>query len=510
MRDFTAPHMRPQSGRTATPKARRSLFARVLNIGYPAEAGALQATRQKPTGRRVRPNGGMELLAAILVAVVFTASGTVYYCSELLNVSGDTFYHNVIVNNVNVGGKSRAEAAALFEGDRSVPELGVTVEIDGRKWEIRSSDINAHYNLDEVLDKALAVGHEGGVFKRLSEILTLRSEPASFSLSADYDETRLHEIAMEISRDTSVAPINASLQFFPAADPCFIYTEESPGRDVDAEELYTKMKARVDSGKVATLSLQTELLHPQETVQQLKDRTQLVGTFTTALKPDIVRTGNVLLAGDAVNGTVLEPGEEFSFNQATGERTKARGYGDAPTISGGQLVDAPGGGVCQVSTTIYNAALLAGLEIVERHSHTWPLTYADPGRDATVDWGSKKDLRIRNNLDKPVYLLFTVDNAKSLITVEFYGLPGVETITVVAEDFETITPQKPIKYSNPGKPIGWTKTITPARNGCRVKIYRVFTSGEEVRRELVSKDYYPPQRGEIEIGTQAPTDDDDK
>ncbi len=509
MRDFTAPHMRPQQSRSASPKARRNLFARVFGIGYQAEAGVLHPVRQKPAGRRVRPNGGLELLAAILVAVVFTACGAVYYCSELLNVQDGIFYHNVTVDNVDVGGKTKEEALALFAGDRSVPKLGVTVEIDGRKWDIRSADVDARYNLDEVMAQALAVGHEGGVLKRLAEILKLRNEAANFPLSATYNESKLHEIAVEITRETSLAPTNAALQFFPASDPCFVYSEEKPGRDVDAEELYTQMKASMDTGTIAVLSMQSKVLQPHETMQQLKDRTQMIGTFTTALKPNVVRTGNVLLAGDAVNGTVLEPGEEFSFNQTTGERTKARGYGDAPTISGGQLVDAPGGGVCQVSTTIYNAALLAGLEIVERHNHTWPLTYAEAGRDATVDWGSKKDLRIRNSTDKPVYLLFSVDTAKALVTAEFYGLPGIESITVVAEGLETITPPKPLKYSNASKPIGWTKTITPARNGCRVKIYRIFTNGEEVHRELVSEDYYPPQRGEIEIGTQAPPGNDD-
>lgn len=468
-------------------------------LHMPAQAHSMDGARPKSFGRRLRPDKRAEMLAAIIVAVLFTVCGAVYFCADLL--SGNLFYNNIYIDGVNVGGKSLGDVKGLFSEQGKVPNIGVMLDIDGKKWNITARDVSAHYDTDKIIEKAYKVGREGGVLQKLSDILSLRTTRRDFTSSATYDDKMLPGIAERIAREIYRPATNATMVFQPEKAELFLITDENAGRSISTEVLAAQLKSSLDQGVIATLSMKSDAIVPEITKAMYVEQTQLIGSFTTALKPDAPRSKNIRLAGEAVNGAVLYPGDEFSFNVRTGERTKEKGYVDAPTISGSQLVDAPGGGVCQVSTTIYNAALLAGLEVVERHHHTWPVSYVGAGQDATVDWPSK-DLRLKNSSDETMYLIFRVDEKNEMVTAEFYGMPGIEAVSVKTEGYETITPDAPLKFSNLNKPIGWTKVRVPARNGCTVNVYRVFTSSTGERRVFLYKDVYPTQRGELEIGTK--------
>jgi vancomycin resistance protein YoaR len=396
MRKYSAPRYRPAAPVRKAALRRgfmRNASPRTLNIGYQARAGVLQSIRQRPAGRRLRPNRGSELLAAIAVVVLFAACGAVYFSAGLLCVPDGTIYSNIFINGVNVGGRTGAEAVAMLSG-KALPDLGLELTLDGRKQAVAAGDIGAHYDVEGAVARALAVGHEGGALRRLSEVLALRRGRRNFTSAAAYSDDMLKALANGIASSAGRPGTDAAMQFLPDTDGVFNYTGETPGVSVDAGELHARMKEALDGGR-RELAFQGAPLAPGITAAVLKGRTQLLGTCTTALGADAVRNRNIRLAGGAVNGTVIMPGEEFSFNGRTGGRTADKGYADAPAISNGKLVDAPGGGVCQVSSTVYNAALLAGLEIVERHHHSWPVSYVPVGFDSTVDWASGKDLRIK-------------------------------------------------------------------------------------------------------------------
>lgn len=154
-------------------------------------------------------------------------------------------------------------------------------------------------------------------------------------------------------------------------------------------------------------------LNPQE----LTVRAQF---FTSYPSSSEERKNNIKLAAKSLNNTLVDVGGEFSFNQTVGERTIARGYKSAKIIVGGEFVDGVGGGVCQVSTTLYNAALIAGLEITEYHPHSLSVSYVAPSFDAMVNSGSA-DLKFINNTDNPIIILVTADD--SCITVKIIGEP---------------------------------------------------------------------------------------
>jgi len=202
-----------------------------------------------------------------------------------------------------------------------------------------------------------------------------------------------------------------------------------------------------------------------------------LGSFTTTLVGSLPeRTHNLRLAVQALDGAVLRPGEEFSFNQRVGPRTAERGYGPAPVILRETRQVQVGGGVCQAATTLFDAALLAGLGVVERHRHSSPVDYVAPGEDATIAWGVK-DLRLRNDLDQDVRLRVEVLGSTLVVRIE-----GGEEIGDSFE-LETVEHESPAPDDVAGLP------------GREIELYRVrIRDGQELERELVHRDHYPPSR----------------
>lgn len=161
----------------------------------------------------------------------------------------------------------------------------------------------------------------------------------------------------------------------------------------------------------------------EDAAGSMEDQYRIIGSFTTHTTANNVRNTNVRLASEAINGLILQPGEEFSFNDVVGQRTTAKGYGPAAAYSNGEVVQEVGGGVCQVSTTLYNAVFYAGLESTLRSSHTFEPSYVTPGRDATVSWGGP-NYKFKNTSEYPICVLEHYENRT--VTAEIYGVPVLE------------------------------------------------------------------------------------
>ena len=194
-------------------------------------------------------------------------------------------------------------------------------------------------------------------------------------------------------------------------------SESVVGVDIDLEGAIMLLGV-VDSG--TAISIDVEYTQPEVTQEFLENLLfrDLIGECVTQIPGTENRLNNIILAAAAVNGLILEPGEEFSFNRTVGQRTTARGYKLAPAFSNGTTVQAVGGGICQVSSTIYSAILDTDIRVTERHPHGLPVAYIPRGRDATVSWGSL-DFRFMNNTEYPLRIDAEVDGRT--ITVHIYG-----------------------------------------------------------------------------------------
>lgn len=225
---------------------------------------------------------------------------------------------------------------------------------------------------------------------------------------------------------------------------------------------------------------------------------RVMAAYSTSLDGrTAAQRSNALLAARAVDGAVIQPGGVFSFNRTVGPWTADRGYLRAPVSYEGELVKDWGGGVCQTSTTLYNAALVAGLDVVERHPHTWAPRYAPPGRDAAVAQYDI-DLRFRNSNPWPVRIRTRVVGDSlgfEVVGREAGSIASVATLSMGRADPVEIT--LPSVHVAPGRRL----IITRGKPGARVTVYRVFLKGPKAGvRELVSRDSYPAMNRVVALG----------
>lgn len=213
------------------------------------------------------------------------------------------------------------------------------------------------------------------------------------------------------------------------------------------------------------------------------------------------RSTNLELAANKIDGTVLLPGEEFSYNQVVGKRTIENGYKNAAVFSNGKVEDGLGGGICQISTTLYNAVLLANLEITERRNHSFVTSYEDPGRDATVVYGVQ-DFKFKNSREYPIKIAASVKNGVATMTV--MGIKEEVEYDVKIRAYTTATiPYKTEKRKNSNLAEGKEKVIQSGTKGAKAVCYRdLYLNGKKVKTELLSRDTYGTMKRIVEVGTK--------
>ncbi|MCL6630336.1 MAG: VanW family protein, partial [Armatimonadetes bacterium] len=210
------------------------------------------------------------------------------------------------------------------------------------------------------------------------------------------------------------------------------------------------------------------------------------------------RTHNLMTAARALNGTLIKPGEVFSYNEVVGPRQPSRGYRKAPIFVRGEVEQGIGGGVCQVSTTLYNAALLANMEIVSRAHHSRPVDYAPVGRDATVAYPSP-DLKFKNTTPAPVYISASVGGGTVNITL-FGRKMDDQEVELVSEGHQVIRPRV-IRIADKNLSPGEEIVREAGRPGHRVKIYRIIKKhGQVIKKELICSDFYKPEDRVVAFG----------
>ena len=252
-----------------------------------------------------------------------------------------------------------------------------------------------------------------------------------------------------------------------------------------------------------TYTIPLKLIPPKITTNKLGIEAfpdELASYKTTFSASNVNRSTNIRLASEKINGTVVMPGEIFSYNATVGERTAAKGYKSAGVYVGGQVTTGIGGGICQVSSTLYNAVLLSNLEIVARYNHCFNTGYVPVSRDATVSWGGP-DFKFKNTRNYPIKIICTGTNGTEY--VQILGLKEKDECDVEIQSYVT----KWISYStitrkDSSLPKGETKVIESGSNGCKSVAYRILKKdGEVISKELLSQDVYDPHNRIIAVGT---------
>ncbi len=233
--------------------------------------------------------------------------------------------------------------------------------------------------------------------------------------------------------DTSVLPVDAEIIFTPNETELFKIKRERYGKQIDTADLKNKIQYALKSRK-REIYATFYSLHPSITAKELSECTHKKGEFFTDYSASSDgRKHNISLAASLINGSVIQSRQTFSFNQTVGERTYERGFTDAKVISRGTFTDGVGGGVCQASTTLYNAALLSELTVCERHRHSIAVNYVKPSFDAMVT-DNVCDLKIKNNTPLPVFIKATADG--STLRFEFYGIKNKYDVKLISTEIK--------------------------------------------------------------------------
>ena len=275
---------------------------------------------------------------------------------------------------------------------------------------------------------------------------------------------------------------------------------EKVGVQIDVEEARTI----IGDGSAESYEIPVTTTAAKVTAEKLEEvlfRDTLASCSTSLNEGNVPRTNNVRLASAAINGTILNPGEEFSYNNVVGERTTERGYQSAGAYSGNEIIDEVGGGVCQPSSTLYMAVLRADLEVTQRVNHSFTVAYTPLGEDATVSWGGP-DFCFKNDTDYPIKILAEQSNGQ--LTMTIVGTKTSDkTVTTRTEVIETYTPQRIEKKDN-SMMVGQSRVEVSGIPGYSTRTYKIITENGQTTEELANTSNYIKRDEVVYVGTIQP------
>ena len=505
----------PAPVRTARPKYKRKdenrgAWAAVIAACLIFLAAAGIAVLPQLTGIRYRFLPNLAFVNGNLISLDTKRQENFDICRDELY--SDRIYQGAYIDNVHVGGMTKAEAihAVSQVHEDAGKAFDITVAVGNESWHINSERVPISRNTEEIVERAWATGRSNTAGlsgdavtpfqERIDRVAAMRSNPVTFATKQDYDHTALRNMTDGIVNYVNRDPVNSMVKSFDFNTKTFTFTDDKPGARIDPDGLYAQVAGLLDDGVTnKELRIVPEKILAEVTKTDLMNNYGLISAYTTQTTKDNNRNTNIKLSAQAINGKTVLPGEIFSFNGATGERTAAKGYKEAPAISGGQSKDEVGGGVCQTSSTLFNAVARADLEIIERNPHAWPSSYIEKGLDATVNWPGL-DFKFKNNTDSPIFIVAGYNNRQ--VTVNIYGMSlgaGVK-IDLESELMRTIPKPEGINYVvNTSLAPGETKKTVSARKGYEVNTWKVWYQGNrEVRREVLFKTTYKAYQETVE------------
>lgn len=436
---------------------------------------------------------------AILAAGILWASGLTAFAAP------------VFPQGVSAGGESLAGMTAEEAGEAVREYIGsqgrqrITLNVDGQEVETTAEELGYHWTNEAVVEEAASAYAGGSLIHQYMMEKELAQNPVDLPLEAGVASSSVAQFVNTRCQDMGTAPQNASIT---RENGAFVVTESAPGRAVDAEATCEALNEALAKGldeavRVDAVIQETE---PEITTEDLASIQDVLGTATTSFSSSgAARSTNVSVGASKINGRLLMPGEILSGYECLQPFTTANGYKGAASYANGQVVDSIGGGVCQVSTTLYNAALGAELEIVERHNHSMIVTYVDPSMDAAIA-GTVKDLKIKNNYSTPIYIEGYTENKH--VTFTIYGKetrPADRQVKYVSETLGRTSPGDPQLIVDPTLAPGARVRVQSSHTGLRSRLWKVVTQGGvEQERTLLNEDTYNASKAIYRVGPSLP------
>ncbi|MBR1692405.1 MAG: VanW family protein [Lachnospiraceae bacterium] len=416
----------------------------------------------------------------------------------------DTIEKGIYIGDIDVSGMSVIEAKqAVLDYVDSIEDTEITLNaMNNNKISVPLSDLSLTWENEDVVKEAAAVGKEGNIVKRYKVLKDLQHENKVFDLVYDFDKSKIKEIIETDCEPFNVSPQDATLR---RENGEFIIEPGMTGVKIDVD---SSVNAVYDylinewNGEAAAVDLVVAVDEPRGTEEELSQVKDVLGTFTTDYSSSgSNRSGNVANGARLVNGTLLYPGDSFSMYETVSPFTEENGYYLAGSYLNGMVVESLGGGICQVSTTLYNAVLRAELEVTERSNHSMIVTYVDPSADAAIA-GTSKDFKFVNNLEHPIYIEGYTANKKITFTV--YGVetrPSNREVIYESEVISKTVPEGEKVVADGSHAIGYIN-VQSSHTGYVAQLWKIVKEdGVEVSREQVNKSTYKATPRTATVGT---------
>lgn len=460
------------------------------------------ARRRSQSGRYIADINirGVALLTAVFVILLATVILCVKKVIKPVNAAGEINTESTVdianeklkkhisIDEVDITGMKMAEAKSAIE--RVYP------------WKMKLHiDDNDSLELSNILDKKLD--------KLLGEIYS-DIDKANTHYDISFDDGDIEEMVNEAKKKWDIPPQNGSISGFNKDTKSFTYTHESDGFLIDENRLKDDLKSFTDRKDFqADILVVRNEAKPSVTEVSAKEKYKVIGTFTTKTTDNKDRNTNISLASEALDGLIIKPGEEFSFNNTTGNRTEERGYRPAGAYVNGVLSEEPGGGVCQVSSTLYNAVIFAGLTTTERHAHSYEPTYVTPGEDAMVSYDgyAGPDMKFINTCDTAIAIRAVLTG--QTLTCSIIGIPILEdgvSIEMESKKIADLDPPAPEYIEDKSLKKGKEVVISEAKKGSRwATTYIVKKNGSIIKEEPFHNSTYRGKPAKIKVNSQSET-----
>lgn len=438
------------------------------------------------------------LIFTLIFAAGFAGRSLTAVNAEEEGVIPDTVY----IGDIDVSGMTKQQA--MQEMDSHMASLRgsqFTLTTGDKSIHASGEDLGLEIVNSEVAEEAVNLGKTGNLIARYKDKKDLEREPKRYEIVYGGDGEKIETLLTVNADNLNQKAVNCGLK---REDGDFSIIDGKDGIDVDVEKSVEAIQEYLKNewtGGSATIELATEVTKPQGTKEELSKVKDLLGSFHTDFSSSSAgRAQNVRNGAEKINGSVIYPGEQFSVYEAVSPFEAENGYELAGSYENGTTVQSYGGGICQVSTTLYNAVILSELQVDERFNHSMIVTYVKPSMDAAIA-GTYKDLKFTNNTDAPIYIEGYTNGGQ--IYFNIFGeetRPANRTVTFESETISQTDPGVTLQADG-GHGIGYFATLSSSHTGYTARLWKVVTvDGKEQSREEFNSSRYNPSNRVVAVG----------
>ena len=470
--------------------------------------------RRKQTRKdaQKRTLAGVAILLVCSLAVIFAVQ--IMILRTIGSYDQDIIIDGVSIGETDVSGMTAEEAKSAVESAAQAyagVELVLSLD-DGRQGTVTLGDLGLSVkDLDSIVQEAADYGKKGNSVENYKILKSSEAGTNSKVFQIEYQVTeKSAEDGLNACLESQLKkPVNARLT---QAEGKTQLIEDEPGEVLDLKKTVASINELIGGDwdkKGGTVKAEVSYEDAQIVSEDLSGITDVLGSYSTYYGDgDEGRTMNVESGAQHVGGTLVQPGEEVSVNALMEPYTEENGYAMAASFENGEVVDSMGGGICQVSTTLYNALLISEVEITERYAHSMLVSYVEPSMDAAIA-DDVKDLKFRNNKEDPIYIESVLSDGN--VGFNIYGKetrPENRSIEFESETIET-TESDEIRYVATDDYIGAMYTSSSAQEGLTAQLWKiVYEDGEEVSRDTVNYSQYNGSAETISVGTASDNEED--